>query len=253
MKLSGKVCVVTGAGSGIGKATARLFAQEGGRLTVADVDAERARATGEDIRRAGGEAREVAGDVSRPDDVQRMLAETLRAFGRVDVLVNNAGFGFAATVEDTSEEDWDRIMAVNVKGVFLGCKYAVPLMRKQGGGVIVNTASVVSVVGIRNRAAYCASKGAVASLTKAMAIDHAQDGIRVNCIAPGTIDSPYFDRMFAASPDPKKLRQELEGRHIMNRLGTPEEIAKGMLYLACDDSSYVTGSTLLVDGGMTAW
>jgi NAD(P)-dependent dehydrogenase (short-subunit alcohol dehydrogenase family) len=126
-------------------------------------------------------------------------------------------------------------------------------MRKQNGGVIVNTASVVSVVGIHDRAAYCASKGAVSSLTKAMAIDHARDGIRVNCIAPGTIDSPYFDRMFAASPDPGELRRELEGRHIMNRLGTAEEIAKGMLYLACDDSSFVTGTTLLVDGGMTAW
>lgn len=152
----------------------------------------------------------------------------------------------------TSEQDWVELMAVNVNGVFHGCKHVIPIMRKQGGGVIVNTASTVSLVGIRDRAAYCASKGAVASLTKAMALDHVRDQIRVNCVAPGTIESPYFAAMFATMPDPASARRELERRQAMNRMGKPEEVAHAMLYLACDESSFVTGTVLVVDGGWTA-
>ncbi len=181
-----------------------------------------------------------------------MLKQTVDHFGRLDVLVNNAGFGITGSVVETDEADWDRLMAVNLNGVFYGCKYAIPIMRDQGGGVIVNTASVVATVGIRDRAAYCASKGAVAALTRAMALDHVAEGIRVNCIAPGTIDSPYFKEILAKSERPEALRRGLEQRQAMNRLGTPEEIARGMLYLACDDSSFVTGSMLSVDGGMSA-
>jgi meso-butanediol dehydrogenase / (S,S)-butanediol dehydrogenase / diacetyl reductase len=253
MRLANKVCVITGAGSGIGRAAAVLFAREGAKVIIADVDDAAATETARAIEDKGGQAKAVAVDVSDSASVQRMFAETLEAFRRLDVLVNNAGFGFAATVVDTEEAAWDRLMAVNLKGVFLGCKYAIPIMRRQGGGVIVNTASVVSAVGVTNRAAYCASKGGVAALTRAMALDHVRDGIRINAVAPGTIDSPYFRDIFAKAADPAGLRRQLEQRHPMDRLGTPEEIAYAMLYLASDESSYTTGSLLFADGGMTAW
>jgi meso-butanediol dehydrogenase / (S,S)-butanediol dehydrogenase / diacetyl reductase len=253
MRLANKVCVITGAASGIGRAAAVLFAREGAKVIVADVDDAAATETARAIADKGGQAKAVAVDVSDSASVQRMFAETIEAFHRLDVLVNNAGFGFAATVVDTEEAAWDRLMAVNLKGVFLGCKYAIPIMRRQGSGVIVNTASVVSAVGVTNRAAYCASKGGVAALTRAMALDHVRDGIRINAVAPGTIDSPYFRDIFAKAADPAAFRRQLEQRHPMDRLGTPEEIAYAMLYLASDESSYTTGSLLFADGGMTAW
>lgn len=251
-RLADKVCVITGAGSGIGRAAALLFAGEGAKVVAADVNPSASAETARVIEKIGGEARAVDVDVSNAASVQWMLQKTVEAYGRLDVLVNNAGYGFAATVEQTEEADWDRLMAVNLKGVFLGCKYAIPLMRRQGGGVIVNTASVVAVVGIENRAAYCASKGGVAALTRAMALDHVRDGIRINCVAPGTIETPYFTDIFAKSADPQTLRKGLEQRHPMERLGKPEEIAYAMLFLASDDSSFCTGSTLVVDGGMSA-
>lgn len=253
MKLAKKVCVITGAGSGIGQATALLFGREGAQVIAADLNLESVEQTARRLRDAGGAAQGVQVDVSESADIQRMFHQAMQAYGRVDVLVNNAGFGLAATVEETAEEDWDRLMAVNVRGVYLGCKYVIPIMRGQGSGVIVNTASVVATMGIRQRAAYCASKGAVAALTRAMAIDHHKDGIRVNCIAPGTIETPYFSRIFAESSDAAQTRRDLEARHILNRLGTPEEVAQGMLFLASSDSSFVTGSSLVIDGGMSAW
>lgn len=253
MKLAKKVCVITGAGSGIGQATALLFGREGAQVIAADLNLESVEQTARRLRDAGGAAQGVQVDVSKSADIQRMFHQAMQAYGRVDVLVNNAGFGLAATVEETTEEDWDRLMAVNVRGVYLGCKYVIPIMRGQGSGVIVNTASVVATMGIRQRAAYCASKGAVAALTRAMAIDHHKDGIRVNCIAPGTIETPYFSRIFAESSDAAQTRRDLEARHILNRLGTPDEVAQGMLFLASSDSSFVTGSSLVIDGGMSAW
>ncbi len=249
MRLAGKVCIVTGGGSGIGRATCLLFAQEGGKVVVADKSHEAA----ESVAREVGEAAiALRTDVSDSQSIRAMLKQTVDRFGRLDVLVNNAGYGIPGSVVETDEADWDRLMAVNLNGVFYGCKYAIPIMCEQGGGVIVNTASVVATVGIRDRAAYCASKGAVAALTRAMALDHVAEGIRINCIAPGTIDSPYFNEMLAQSDRPDEMQRELEQRQAMNRLGTPEEIARGMLYLACDDSSFATGSMLTVDGGMTA-
>ena len=166
--------------------------------------------------------------------------------------MNNAGYGIAGTVVDTSEDDWNALMAVNVNGVYLGCKYAIPVMEKQGGGVIVNTASTVSRAGIANRAAYVASKGAVAALTRAMALDHVNSNIRINAVGPGTIESPYFDEILAKSDDPKALKRNLEMRQPMNRMGQPIEIARAILFLASDDSSFCTGSTLFADGGWTA-
>jgi NAD(P)-dependent dehydrogenase (short-subunit alcohol dehydrogenase family) len=191
-------------------------------------------------------------DVSRDDDAQRVVHQTVEAFGRLDVLVNNAGYGFAGTVVDTDEETWDDLMAVNVRGVYLCSKHAIPAMAKNGGGAIVNTASVVAAVGIRNRAAYCASKGAVAALTRAIAIDHVAEGIRCNAVAPGTIDTPYFDEILRKSPVAADSRRALEARQLLGRLGTPEEIAAGILFLASDESRFATGTILTIDGGMTA-
>lgn len=249
MRLRNKICIVTGGGSGIGRATSLLFAREGASVVVADKALESAKDVAAE---AGNGVMALAVDVADSGRVKDMIEETVRRFGRIDVLVNNAGYGISGDVVQTSEQDWGKLMAVNVNGVFHGCKHVIPVMRKQGGGVIVNTASTVSLIGIRDRAAYCASKGAVASLTKAMALDHVQDKIRINCVAPGTIESPYFAEMFAKLSDPAQARRELEQRQAMNRMGKPEEVAYAMLYLACDESSFVTGTVLVVDGGWTA-
>lgn len=248
-RLKNKACLVTGGGSGIGRATCLLFAREGAKVAVADKSPHAAQAVAKEI---GANALAIEADVADSASVQAMIDATVKKFGRLDVLINNAGYGIPGSVTETSEHDWDRLMAVNVNGVFYGCKYAIPVMKKQGGGVIVSTASIVATVGIRNRAAYCASKGAVAALTRAMALDHVADNIRVNCVAPGTIETPYFDEIFRKSERPQELRRELEARQAMNRLGKPEEIANAFLFLASDESSFCTGSMLTVDGGMTA-
>lgn len=250
MRLKGRICLVTGGGSGIGRATCDVFAREGAVLSIADKNAAAAQATAEQC--GGADALVVEVDMGRPADVRRMVAQTVERFGRIDVLVNNAGYGFAGSVVDTAEEDWEALMAVNVTGVFVACRSTIPVMARQGGGVIVNVASVVASVGIANRAAYCASKGAVAALTRAMAIDHVGENIRVNAIAPGTIHSAYFDEILARSDDPDALLKGLEDRQAMKRLGRPAEIADGILYLASDESSFCTGTILTVDGGMTA-
>jgi meso-butanediol dehydrogenase / (S,S)-butanediol dehydrogenase / diacetyl reductase len=190
--------------------------------------------------------------VARVDDVRRMIELTTDEFGRLDVLVNNAGYGIAGSVIETDEDAWEALMAVNVRGVFLCSKYAIPAMKKNGGGAIVNTASVVAQVGISNRAAYCASKGAVAALTRAIAVDHVRDGIRCNAVAPGTIDTPYFQEILQKSPDPEATRKALAARQLMGRMGTPEEIAAGILFLASDESRFATGTILTLDGGWTA-
>ncbi|HEX8166596.1 MAG TPA: SDR family oxidoreductase [Beijerinckiaceae bacterium] len=251
-RLEGKTCLVTGGGSGIGRATCLLFAQEGARVAVADKRGEAAEAVAAECAAKGAEAIAVAGDVSKDADAKRMVEETVQKFGRLDVLVNNAGYGFAGTVTDTDETAWDALIAVNVRGVFLCAKHAIPAMARNGGGSIVNTASVVAAIGIRNRAAYCASKGAVAALTRAIAIDHVAEGIRCNAVAPGTIDTPYFDEILRKSPVAADTRKALEARQLLNRLGTPEEIAAGILFLASDESRFATGSILTIDGGMTA-
>lgn len=252
MKLKNKISIVTGGGSGIGRETCQLFAQEGACVIVADRDMSSAKRVAEDILKAGGKAEALAVDVTKSADIKSMIDHAVSGHGRLDILVNNAGYGIAGTVVDTSEEDWNALMAVNVNGVYLGCKYAIPVMEKQGGGVIVNTASTVARVGITNRAAYVASKGAVGALTRAMALDHVGSNIRINAVGPGTIESPYFDEIFARAADPVALRKGLEARQPMNRLGKPIEIAKAILFLASDDASFCTGTTLFADGGWTA-
>jgi meso-butanediol dehydrogenase / (S,S)-butanediol dehydrogenase / diacetyl reductase len=252
MRLEHKVCIITGGGSGIGRATSLLFADEGARLVVADKRAGHAQAVASECTAKGAEAIAVEANVANAADVKRMIEKTVERFGRLDVLVNNAGYGIPGSVVETDEDAWDALMAVNVRGVFLCSKYAIPVMKANGGGAIVNTASVVAAVGIGNRAAYCASKGAVAALTRAIAIDHVGDGIRCNAIAPGTIDTPYFDEILQKSADPGATRKALAARQLLGRLGTPEEIAAGILFLAGDESRFATGTILTLDGGMTA-
>ena len=253
MRLDGKVTIITGAASGIGLATAELFMREGAHVVIADRDqaaAEKAAAT----LKAKGKGRCVAMacNVAKTPDVEALFAAVIKEFGRIDVLVNNAGYGIAGTVSETSDEDWDALMNVNVRGVFLCCKHAIKAMKKSGGGVIVNVASVVAAVGIRNRAAYVASKGAVAALTRSIALDYVGDHIRCNAIAPGTIETPYYTEILARAEDPVAIKKGLEARQPMGRLGTPDEIASGILFLSCDESRFATGSILTLDGGMTA-
>ncbi len=252
MRLKNKVCLVTGGGSGIGRATCRLFAEEGAILAIADRNGQAAEETAASCRAGDHPPLVLTVDVARAADVRRMIDETVARFGRLDVLVNNAGYGIPGSVVETDEDEWNALMAVNVNGVFLGCKYAIPVMAKQGGGAIVSVASVVANVGITNRAAYCASKGAVAALTRAMALDHVHQNIRINAVAPGTIHSPYFDDILAKCEKPGEVLRGLQERQAMNRLGQPEEIAAGMLFLASDEASFCTGTILTIDGGMTA-
>jgi NAD(P)-dependent dehydrogenase (short-subunit alcohol dehydrogenase family) len=182
---------------------------------------------------------------------ERAVAETVKAFGRLDILFNNAGIVIPGRIDNTSEEDWDRTMAVNLKGVFLTSKYAIPEMRKNGGGVIIHNASVVALKGVKDRAPYSASKGGVWALTKAMAADYISDNIRVNCICPGTTYTPSLQQRIDAFPDPEAALASFIARQPMGRLGTEEEIAAAVLYLASDEAAFVTGTTLLIDGGMS--
>lgn len=249
-RLAGKRCVITGAAAGIGLATAGIFLREGARVLLADRNealvAQQAAALGE-------AARSIAVDVSDSADVVHMIDAATAWLGGIDVLVNNAGYGIRGSVVTTEEAEWDALMAVNLKGVYLCCRLAIPLMVAQGGGVIVNTASNVATVGLADRAAYVASKGGVAALTRAMALDHAGQKIRVNCVAPGVTRSTYFDSMIQQAPDPAAFVEALAARAPMHRLAEPAEIANAILFLACDESSFATGSMLTIDGGMTTW
>lgn len=251
MKLEGRIAIITGGGSGIGHEACKLFAGEGACVIVADRNRNAASAVAEEIRNIGGKAQPFAVDVGRESEVKAMVDAVVAEHGRIDILVNNAGYGFSGSVVTTSEADWDALMAVNVKGVFFGCKHAIPVMAAHGGGAIVSTASAAANIGIHDRAAYVASKGAVAALTRAMALDHVDDGIRINAVAPGTIESPYFTEILSG-PDGADLRRGLEERQAMERLGKPIEIARAMLWLASDDASFCTGTIMVVDGGWTA-
>jgi NAD(P)-dependent dehydrogenase (short-subunit alcohol dehydrogenase family) len=247
MRLEGKVAIVTGAGAGIGEATALLFAKEGASICCADLDETGQKVT-QKIRDSGGKALFVKADVSMPEDTKKIVDKTIESFGRIDILFNNAGIVVPGRVDNTSLEDWDKTMAVNVRGIFLLSKQAIPHLKKVRG-TIVNTASSVATKGVSDRAAYTASKGAVLSLTRAMAMDYVNDHVRVNSISPGTTDTPSFRGRVAQSQDPEEARKQLITRQPMKRLGTPEEIADGVLFLVLND--FCTGTNLPVDGGMT--
>ena len=252
MKLEQRVAVITGAGSGIGQAMALLFAREGARVLAADVNREAAEATAARVSEAGGTCQALTVNVVEPEQVRNMIEQARSSYGRLDILCNNAGIGSTTSVVECEPDEWDRVMAVNVKSVYLGCKYAVPVMIALGGGCIINTASVAGMVGIVKRASYSASKGAVIALTRQVAIDFVEQGIRVNCICPGTVDSPWVGRLLNQADDPAAARQALVARQPMGRLGTPEEVAAAALYLASDDAAFITGTGLVIDGGLTA-
>ena len=249
MRLAGKTAVITGGAAGIGRATAGLFVKEGARIIVADLDGDAARQACAEL---GPAAHPLQCDVAFAAQCKALIDAAEAHFGRLDILINNAGLGALGTVVTTSEETLDRLIAVNIKGVFMCSKYAVPLMAKHGGGVIVNTASNVATIGLADRAAYVTTKGAVAALTRSMALDHVGQNIRVNCVAPGVTSTSYFDKMLKQVDDPAEFQRVLNGRQPMGRTGRPLEIAYAMLYLASDESSFATGSMLTVDGGATA-
>jgi NAD(P)-dependent dehydrogenase (short-subunit alcohol dehydrogenase family) len=249
VRLAGKVALISGGARGMGAAEARLFAREGARIVIADVLEAEARAVEAEITATGGGAAAVRLDVTREAEWEQVVALTVSRFGKLDVLVNNAGIGAAGRVEDTTPEAWDRVMDVNAKGVFLGTRAAIPAMRRAGGGSIVNISSQLGLVGMDDSSPqYTASKGAVRLLTKTTALQYARDGIRCNSVHPGPIVTPMTERRRA---DPA-VYQRMLSRIPLGRYGQPEEVAYAVLYLASDESAFVTGSELVIDGGWTA-
>jgi NAD(P)-dependent dehydrogenase (short-subunit alcohol dehydrogenase family) len=251
-RLAGKVCIVTGAGSGIGQASARLFAGEGARVVVADIDREAAQSTVEDIARSGGHAVAEPVDVTDQADTVALADRVVQRFNRIDVLFNNAGIAGVGDVIETEPDLFDRVMRVNVRGVYLMSRAVVPQMIKQGSGSIINMSSGIAEIGLARRVSYAASKGAVLSMTKSMQVDVAQHGIRVNALLPGTILTPFVERYLKDSyADPEEGMASIRKRQLSNDLGRPEDVAGAALYLASDESRFVMASGLVIDGGMT--
>ena len=247
MKLKDKVAIITGAGAGIGEATALLFAREGAKVCCNDQTTS-AKKVVDRIKADGGEALFVQGDVSIEDEAKRIIEETIRYYGKIDIVFNCAGIVVGGSVDLCPTEDFDKCMAVNVRGVYLCSRYAIPYL-KNTKGVIINCSSVVAQKGVVNRAAYTASKGAVLSMTKAMAIDHIKDNIRVNAICPGTIDTPSLAGRLSKMDNPEEARRQFVARQPLGRFGTPQEIAEGVLLLA--SNAFCTGTILTIDGGMS--
>ncbi len=251
MKLQQKVAVVTGAGNGIGRAIAIALAASGATLVVADVQETAGERTANEIRSQGGKAMAISADVADPRSVEKLAGRVVEAFGEVHILVNNAGIQISKTVEDTTPEEWNRQMAVNVGGVFLCSRRFLPLLR-QTRGVIINLSSVNGFFAEPACAGYCATKGAILALTKAMAIDHGREGVRVHAICPGYIDAGLAESYFQSQADPVRARQEAGSLHALGRIGRPEEVARVAVFLASEDASFLTGSAIIVDGGFSA-
>ena len=250
MRLAGKVALITGAGVGIGRATAQLFAREGASVVVVDRDEATGRETVALIEAQGGKAVFVRADVSQADQVEAMFTGAIAAYGKLNVLFNNAGIVKQGRVEDSSLEDWDAQIATTLTSVFLGCKYGIPHLRAQGGGVIINMASVAGVMGLVNRAVYSAAKGGVVALTRAIALDHAGEQIRAVYLSPATIETPSLQQRIATAADPVAERKMFEARQPIGRLGQPNDVAYAALYLASDEAAFLTGCNLAIDGGM---
>lgn len=251
-RLAEKVCVITGAGSGIGQASARLFAAEGARVVVADIDLRAAQATVEEIAGSGGESAAEQVDVTDEAQTVALAGRVVGRFGRIDVLFNNAGIAGVGDMLETEPDQFDRVMKVNVRGVFLMSRAVVPQMIKQRSGSIINMSSGIAEIGLARRVSYAASKGAVLSMTKSMQVDLAQFGIRVNALLPGTILTPFVERYLKESyADPVEGMAAIRKRQLSSELGLPEDVAGAALYLASDESKFVMASGLVIDGGMT--
>ena len=251
MRLKDKVAIVTGAAKGIGWGIATVFAKEGAKVVVVDWDEEAGKKTAAEINGSGGDAIFVKCDVSKEDQVKATIQAALDKYGRIDVLVNNAGIGVYKPVTEATSEDWDRCLGVNLKGVFLFSKYAIPHMQKVGKGAIVNISSVHAYANVNGTSPYAASKGGVTALTRAMAMDYSPT-IRVNAIAPGWVLTPLIQSIFDSYEDPAKQQRIVEERQVMKRIGRPEDIGYAAAFLASDEASFITGTQLFVDGGLTA-
>ncbi|MGH7906703.1 MAG: SDR family NAD(P)-dependent oxidoreductase [Candidatus Binataceae bacterium] len=253
MKLGGKVALITGAGSGIGRSAAILFAKEGARVAAADVNREAVEETARMINEDGGGAVAIAGDVSRSADVQAIVSATVEQLGAPDVLYNNAGIeGRSDFLARLSEDDFDQVIAIDLRGVFLGMKYVLPHMMRKGGGVIINAASIAGMIGLRGAASYCAAKAGVIALTRVAAVEYGRYKIRVNCICPGAIDTPMIERLARVGGVNPRDPESINRVSLLGRAGAPDEIAKVALFIASDDCSFATGAPFIIDGGWTA-
>jgi 3-oxoacyl-[acyl-carrier protein] reductase len=251
MKLSGQVAIVTGGGSGQGRATALLFAQEGAKVVVGDLNDKGAAETAQLINRnEGGQALAVKADVTKNDEVRAMVDTALTHYGRLDILINNAGATLFKGIDDTTEAEWDRIINTNLKSIFLCCKAAIPAMRKSGGGSIVNIASVAGLMGMPEHFAYCAAKAGAIHMTKSLALDHGHDNIRINCICPGGVRTPMLGEVIDVN-NPAQI-ERIGKQHALGRIAEPEEIARVSLFLCTPDASFMTGAAVTVDGGIAA-
>lgn len=251
-RIKNKVAIITGAARGIGKAAAIIFAKEGAKVVIADLDDQGALDVVNLIKADGNEAMYVRTNLTSAADVEALVSLTVETYGKLDILYNNAGINLFAQLADTKEEDWDKVMQVNVKSVYLTCKYAIPVMKERGYGVILNTASAAAIVGLRNLAAYTASKGAVLQLTRNIALDYAKNGIRVNAICPGVTATEMTEKVILDDPDPVAARARFDRVIPRGTMAVPSEIAMAALFLVSDESSYIVGAAIPVDGGYTA-
>lgn len=252
-RLAGKVALITGGGTGIGRACALLFAREGARVAVAGRRQDPLAAVAAEVYNAGGEALAVRCDVTNAAEVARAIELCVKRFAKLDVVVNNAGALVVATADQTSEQDWQQMLAVNLTGTFLVSRAALPELRRAGGGSIINIGSILGLISMKSRAAYTASKSGVTGLTRAMALDHAHEGIRVNCICPSVTETELMVGVINAQPDPAAYRQMRAAQIPLGRLGQPDDVAQMALFLASDESSWVTGAALPLDGGLSAY
>jgi meso-butanediol dehydrogenase / (S,S)-butanediol dehydrogenase / diacetyl reductase len=252
-RLAGKVALVTGGGTGIGRAIAMAFAREGAAVAVAGRRLEKVKEVASAIEKQGGASLALRCDVANAKDAERAISETAKKFGKLNVLVNNAGTLSVSTVDTITEDDWDRVITVNLKGPFLMSRAALKEFRKNGGGTIVNIGSVLGLVAMKDRAAYCASKGGVTMLTKAMALDHAHENVRVNCICPSIVETELVKGLFDDSEQGKRLKQSRMGTIPLGRFGRPADVADLAVFLASEESSWLTGAAIPLDGGLTAF
>lgn len=252
MRLANKICLITGAGSGIGRSTAHLFAREGATVIVNDLDQTKGPETVHEIQQAKGQAIYLQADVTDAAQVKAMVDDIIERYGRIDVLFNNAGISGVGSLEEIEPEQWDRVMTINVKGVYLPSKYVVPHMIARKSGSIINMSSCIAEMGLARRAVYAASKGAVLALTKSMQVDYAQHNVRVNALLPGTIFTPFVEDYLKKSYDnPEQAIASLKSRQLSGDLGRPDDVAQAALFLASDDSKFMMGSPFYIDGGVT--